>query len=58
MPFDLTGLPAVSIPGGFAAEDAPVGFQIAGRAFDEALVLRAARAYERATSFHERHPGI
>jgi aspartyl-tRNA(Asn)/glutamyl-tRNA(Gln) amidotransferase subunit A len=58
MPFDLTGLPAVSIPAGFAAEDAPVGFQIAGRAFDEALVLKAARAFERATSFHERHPGI
>jgi aspartyl-tRNA(Asn)/glutamyl-tRNA(Gln) amidotransferase subunit A len=58
MPFDLVGLPAISIPGGFAADDAPVGLQIAGRAFDEALVLGVARAYERATSFHERHPGI
>lgn len=56
MPYDLLGLPAISIPGGFPEEDAPVGFQIAGRAFDEALVLRVAQAYEQATPWHERHP--
>jgi aspartyl-tRNA(Asn)/glutamyl-tRNA(Gln) amidotransferase subunit A len=58
MPYDLMGLPAVSIPGGFAFDDAPVGFQLAGRAFEEALVLRAAHAYEQATPWHERHPSI
>lgn len=56
MPYDLLGLPAVSIPGGFADDDAPVGFQLAGRAFDEALVLRVADAYEQATAWHLRHP--
>jgi aspartyl-tRNA(Asn)/glutamyl-tRNA(Gln) amidotransferase subunit A len=56
MPYDLLGLPAISIPGGFAEDDAPVGLQIAGRAFDEALVLRTAYAYEEATPWHERHP--
>jgi aspartyl-tRNA(Asn)/glutamyl-tRNA(Gln) amidotransferase subunit A len=58
MPYDLMGLPAVSLTGGFAEPDAPVGFQLAGAAFQEARVLKAARAYERATDWHERHPSI
>jgi aspartyl-tRNA(Asn)/glutamyl-tRNA(Gln) amidotransferase subunit A len=58
MPYDLLGLPAVSLPGGFAAPDAPVGFQIAGRAFEEAAVLRAAYEFERATKFYEKHPTL
>jgi aspartyl-tRNA(Asn)/glutamyl-tRNA(Gln) amidotransferase subunit A len=58
MPYDLMGLPAISIPGGFADADAPVGFQIAGRAFEEALVLRAADAFERASGLTSRHPAI
>ena len=56
MPHDLLGLPAVSIPGGFASPDAPIGFQIAGKAFDETLVLRLAHAYEQATDWHRQHP--
>jgi Asp-tRNA(Asn)/Glu-tRNA(Gln) amidotransferase A subunit family amidase len=58
MPYDLMGLPAVSLTGGFAEPDAPVGFQLAGAAFQEARVLKAARAYEQATDWHERHPSI
>ncbi len=58
MPYDLLGLPAVSLPGGFAKDDAPVGIQIAGRAFQEARVLRTAYAYEQATQWHLRHPDI
>jgi aspartyl-tRNA(Asn)/glutamyl-tRNA(Gln) amidotransferase subunit A len=58
MPYDLMGLPAISIPGGFADSDAPVGFQIAGRAFEESLVLRAAGAFERASGLTSRHPAI
>ncbi len=54
-PFNLTGLPAVSVPCGFA-DGLPVGLQLAGRPFDEALVLRVASAYEAATTWHERHP--
>jgi aspartyl-tRNA(Asn)/glutamyl-tRNA(Gln) amidotransferase subunit A len=58
MPYDLMGLPAVSLTGGFAHPDAPVGFQLAGAAFQEAKVLQAAHAYERATDWHQRHPAI
>ncbi len=58
MPYDLLGLPAISLPAGFDGVDAPIGFQLAGRAFDEALVLRAAHAYEQATEWHRRHPDI
>ncbi len=45
-PFNLTGQPALSIPCGATATGLPVGLQIVGRNFDEAGVLRAARAYE------------
>ncbi len=58
MPYDLMGLPAVSLTGGFAGPDSPVGFQLAGAAFQEARVLQAAHAYERATEWHQRHPEI
>jgi aspartyl-tRNA(Asn)/glutamyl-tRNA(Gln) amidotransferase subunit A len=52
---NLAGLPAISIPCGVADVDAarlPIGVQLTGRAFDEAMVLRAADAYEKATSWH------
>jgi aspartyl-tRNA(Asn)/glutamyl-tRNA(Gln) amidotransferase subunit A len=49
-PFNLTGQPAASIPCGFA-DGLPVGLQIVGRRLDDALVLRAAAAYEREHPF-------
>jgi aspartyl-tRNA(Asn)/glutamyl-tRNA(Gln) amidotransferase subunit A len=55
-PFNLTGLPALSVPCGFTRERLPIGLQIAGRAFDEALVLRVGYAYEQATDWHRRRP--
>lgn len=57
-PANLTGLPALSVPCGFTSAGLPIGFQIGGRAFDEATVLRAAYAYEQATPWHERHPAM
>ena len=57
-PFNLTGLPAISVPCGFTASGLPVGLQIAGGPWREATVLRVARAYERATSWNERRPAI
>jgi aspartyl-tRNA(Asn)/glutamyl-tRNA(Gln) amidotransferase subunit A len=45
--FNLTGLPAISVPCGFSSEGLPIGLQLVGRAWDEATVLRAAYAYER-----------
>ena len=44
--FDLTGQPAISVPCGMDPDGLPVGLQFAGRMWDEAMVLRAARAYE------------
>jgi aspartyl-tRNA(Asn)/glutamyl-tRNA(Gln) amidotransferase subunit A len=60
---NLTGLPAISVPCGFAGSREPgagsrlpIGIQLTGRAFDEATVLRAADAYQRDTSFHTDAP--
>ena len=46
-PFNLTGQPTASVPCGFTSDGMPIGLQIAGRLWDDAKVLRAARAYER-----------
>jgi aspartyl-tRNA(Asn)/glutamyl-tRNA(Gln) amidotransferase subunit A len=55
-PFNLTGLPAMSIPCGFTPTGLPIGVQIAGKPFDEATVLRVAHAYEQQTDWHRRQP--
>ena len=55
-PWNLLGLPAVVVPCGVSADGMPVSIQIVGRAFDDATVLRVARAYERATDWHTRRP--
>ncbi len=53
------GLPAISIPCGFAKEERfPVGLQLVGRDLEEALVLRVAYAYEQATPWHQQHPPV
>lgn len=56
-PFDLTGLPAMVMPCGFGDDGMPVSLSLAGRAFDEATVLRAGHAYQQATDWHRRRPG-
>jgi aspartyl-tRNA(Asn)/glutamyl-tRNA(Gln) amidotransferase subunit A len=55
-PFNLTGLPAISVPCGFDASGLPIGLQLVARPWAEARLLRLARAYERATPWHERRP--
>jgi aspartyl-tRNA(Asn)/glutamyl-tRNA(Gln) amidotransferase subunit A len=55
-PFNLTGLPALSVPCGFTREGLPVGLQIVGRRHDEATVLRVGEAYQAATEWHLRRP--
>jgi aspartyl-tRNA(Asn)/glutamyl-tRNA(Gln) amidotransferase subunit A len=57
-PFNLSGLPAASIPCGLSAEKMPIGLQIIGRPFGEATVLRVADAYERHTRWHLEFPAI
>jgi aspartyl-tRNA(Asn)/glutamyl-tRNA(Gln) amidotransferase subunit A len=56
--FALIGVPAISVPCGFAPDGLPIGLSIAGRAFDEQTVLRLASAYERATEWHTRRPKL
>jgi aspartyl-tRNA(Asn)/glutamyl-tRNA(Gln) amidotransferase subunit A len=56
MPFNLTGLPAISLPCGFTRDGLPIGLQIVGRPFDEATILQCANSYERATAWHTQHP--
>lgn len=55
-PYNLTGLPAISVPCGFSSEGLPIGLQIAGRPFDESTILRLAHSYEQATDWHLRRP--
>jgi len=56
-PFNVWGLPAISIPCGFTEGGLPIGLQIAGPHWREDLVLRLAHAYEQATGWHKRRPG-
>ena len=53
-PFDLTGHPTVTLPGGLSQHGLPIGMQLAGR--DETLLIRAAVAFQHETSWHRRHP--
>jgi aspartyl-tRNA(Asn)/glutamyl-tRNA(Gln) amidotransferase subunit A len=55
-PYNLAGLPAISLPCGFDRNGLPIGLQIASRPFDEIAVLRAAAAYESAHDWKDRHP--
>lgn len=57
-PFNVWGLPAISVPCGFTQSGLPIGLQIAGPHWREDLVLRVAHAYEQATAWHERRCGI
>lgn len=55
-PYNLTGLPAISVPSGFDRDGLPIGLQIAARPFDEPMVLRVAHAYERRHDWKNRLP--
>ena len=56
--YNLNGLPTISVPCGFSESGLPIGLQLAGRAFDEATVLRVAHAYEQATPWNKRRPPV
>src|SRR5205814_536806 len=55
---NLAGVPGIALPCGFDTEGLPIGLQVIGRPFDEETVLRVGAAYERATEWHRRRPGI
>jgi aspartyl-tRNA(Asn)/glutamyl-tRNA(Gln) amidotransferase subunit A len=58
VPGNLAGIPGVSVRCGFSATGLPIGLQLIGKPLDEATVLRAAYAYEQATSWRERRPDL
>lgn len=53
-PFDLTGHPTMTFPGGFGGGDMSIGMQLAGR--EETTLIRAATAFQHETAWHRRHP--
>jgi aspartyl-tRNA(Asn)/glutamyl-tRNA(Gln) amidotransferase subunit A len=55
---NVTSQPALEICNGFGAHGLPLGMQILGRPFDDAIVLRVGYAYEQATDWHRRHPPL
>jgi Asp-tRNA(Asn)/Glu-tRNA(Gln) amidotransferase A subunit family amidase len=55
---NLTGHPSVVLPNGFTDEDRPTSITFTGDLFDEASVLRVAKAYQEATDHHEQHPPL
>ena len=57
-PFNLTGLPALSVPGGFTGAGLPVGLQLVSKHWGEARVLQAGLAFEQATEWHDRRPPL
>ena len=57
-PFNLTGLPAMSVPAGYSSKGLPIGMQIVGKPYDEPTVLRVGYTYEQHARWFERRPPI
>jgi amidase len=57
-PFNMTGSPTITLPSGFTDRGTPIAYQLVGRHFAEDLLVRAGRAYQRATDWHRKHPRV
>jgi aspartyl-tRNA(Asn)/glutamyl-tRNA(Gln) amidotransferase subunit A len=57
LPVNIAGIPAISIPAGFA-DNLPIGMQIMGKPFSEETLLRIAFTYEQAIDWHKRKPPL
>ena len=57
-PVNAAGLPAIALPGGFAEDGMPIGFQIIGRPFADATLAAVGEAFQQRTDHHERAPGL
>jgi len=57
-PFNVLGLPAISVPAGFSKSGLPIGLMLAGPPFSEGRLLAVARAFERSTAWHFRKPSL
>jgi amidase len=58
MPYNASGVPTISLPGGFTAGGLPIGIQLAGWRLAEPLLVRAGCAFQRVTDFHVRRPPL
>lgn len=58
IPANLAGLPGISVPAGFGAHGLPIGIQILGNTLSDALLLKAAAAFEKTTEFHKKQPPV
>lgn len=57
-PFNYLGLPSLALPVGFDSNGVPIGLQLVGRPFNEALLFRLAHHYQEATDWHRRAPHL
>ena len=57
-PFNLTGLPTLSVPCGFSENNLPIALQLVGKPFDETTILRAGYTYQQHMKWYERRPPI
>jgi aspartyl-tRNA(Asn)/glutamyl-tRNA(Gln) amidotransferase subunit A len=57
-PFNMTGYPALSVCNGFNSAGLPISLQIAGRPFEDHIVLKAGDAYEKATGYRKVRPTL
>ena len=56
--FDMTGHPTITLPGGFSTAGLPIAFQLVAANLAEATLVRAGAAFQRTTSWHQRHPSL
>jgi len=57
-PFDMTGHPTITLPGGFTPNGLPIAFQLAGAHGAEDLLCQAGHAFQTVTDWHQRHPDL
>jgi amidase len=57
-PFSMSGSPTITLPSGFTPQGTPIAFQLVSRHWDETLLVRAGRAYQRETDWHRQHPKL
>ncbi|MGH7783220.1 MAG: amidase family protein, partial [Candidatus Binatia bacterium] len=57
-PFNLTGLPTLSLPCGFSENNLPIALQLVGKPFDEVTILRAGYTYQQRARWYERRPSL
>lgn len=55
-PFDMTGNPTITLPGGFTSAGLPIGFQLIAGQFVETMLIRAGTAFQSVTAWHHHHP--